>query len=259
MRDPDRPRLTLPEYRILVKSLPRPTILQMQQFAVFVSNAHSWYKHLPYLPPGLPFYFFLDPAAGMQLAVKPQGSVDAISRTKSGFHYSWLPTAEYRDRFGYLAYSRITGTNFSSRSDDGTWLISSDVGSSVYDLTAHRLCQLPTQVRRVGRAFVSGIAHTCTIYQFWLGMVRMNTPLNWPEESGGMEAVTKILDRCRVLEKDPSRKEYYQGTLDSNQDINLGFVDFPLYQLLDPERQRQRAGMVSAMKRVIELVDKSSV
>lgn len=87
----------------------------------------------------------------------------------------------------------------------------------------------------------------------------MNTPLNWTEESGGMEAVTKILDRCRVLEKDPSRKEYYQGTLDSNQDINLGFVDFPLYQLLDPERQRQRAGMVSAMKRVIELVDKSSV
>ena len=258
-RDPDFPRLTLPEYRILVKSLPRPTLSQMQQFAVFVSNAHSWYRDLPYLPPGLPFYFFLDPAAGMQLAVKPQDSVDAIHRSEGGFHYSWLPTDEYRDRFGYLAYSRITGTNLSSRSNDGTWLISSDVGSRIYEPASHRLFQLPTQVRRVGRAFVSAVAHTSTVYQFWLGMVRMNTPLNWPEESGGMEAVTKILDRCRVLEKDPSRKEYYQGTLDSNQDINLGFVDFPLYRLLDPERQRQRAGMASAMKRVIELVDKSSV
>jgi hypothetical protein len=259
MSAPDRPPLTLPEYRILVKSLPRPTLLQMQQFAVFVSNAHSWYKHLPYLPPGLPFYFFLDPAAGMQLAVKPQGSVDATPRTECGFHYSWLPTAEYRDRFGYLAYSRIAGTRFSSRSDDGTWLVSSDVGSSVYDPTAHRLCQLPTQVRRVGRAFVSGVAHTCGADErFWLGMVRMKTPLEWPEESGGLEAVTRILDRCRVLEEDPSQKEQ-KRTLDPKDDANLWGVDYPLYQLLEPERQRQLAGMVSAMKRVIELVDKSSV
>jgi hypothetical protein len=231
----------------------------MQQFAVFVSNAHSWYKHLPYLPPGLPFYFFLDPAAGMQLAVKPQGSVDATPRTEGGFHYSWLPTVEYRDRFGYLAYSRIAGTRFSSRSDDGTWLVSSDVGSSVYDPTAHCLCQLPTQVRRVGRAFVSGVAHTCGADErFWLGMVRMKTPLEWPEESGGLEAVTRILDRCRVLEEDPSQKEQ-KRTFDPKDDANLWGVDYPLYQLLEPERQRQLAGMVSAMKRVIELVDKSSV
>jgi hypothetical protein len=231
----------------------------MQQFAVFVSNAHSWYRDLPYLPPGLPFYFFLDPAAGMQLAVSPQDSVDAIHRSEGGFHYSWLPTDEYRNRFGYLAYSRITGMNFSSRSDDGTWLISSDVGSRIYDPASHRLFQLPTQVRRVGRAFVSAVAHASTIYHFWLGMVRMNTPLNWPEESGGMEAVTKILDRCRVLERDPSRKEYVKPeAVDPNEDLSARFVDFHLFQLLGPERQRQRAGMVAAMKRVVELVDTSA-
>jgi hypothetical protein len=232
----------------------------MQQFAVFVSNAHSWYRDLPYLPPGLPFYFFLDPAAGMQLAVSAQDSVDAIHRSERGVHYSWLPTAEYRDRFGYLAYSRITGTNFSSLSDDGTWLISSDIGSRIYDPTLHRLFQLPTQVRRVGRAFVSAVAHTGgTDYRSWLGMVRMNTPLDWPEESGGVEAVTKILDRCRVLERDPSRKEYVKPeAVDPNEDLSASFVDFPLFQLLGPERQRQRAGMVAAMKRVVELVDTSA-
>ena len=261
MSDPDFPRLTLPEYRILVKSLPRPTLSQMQQFAVFVSNAHSWYKYLPYLSPGLPFYFFLDPAAGMQLAVSPQDSVDAIHRSEGGFHYSWLPTDENRNRFGYLAYSRITGTDFSSRSDDGTWLISSDVGSRIHDRASHRLFQLPTQVRRVDRAFVSAVAHTGgTDYRSWMGMVRMNTPLDWPEESGGVETVRKILDRCRVLEKDPSRKEYLKPeAVDPNEDIYARTVDYPLYQLLDPERKRQHAGMVSAMKRVIELVDKSSV
>ena len=86
----------------------------------------------------------------------------------------------------------------------------------------------------------------------------MKTPLKWPEESGGLEAVTRILDRCRVLEEDPSQKER-KGTLDPNEDANLWVVDYPLYQLLEPERQRQRAGMVSAMKRVIELVEKGSV
>lgn len=74
--------------------------MQMQQFALFVSNAHSWYKHLPYLPPGEPFQFFLDPGAGMQLVVSSQGSVDATPRAEPGFHYSWLPTVEYRARFG---------------------------------------------------------------------------------------------------------------------------------------------------------------
>lgn len=256
MSSPDKPPiLTLPQYRVLVKSLPRPSLLQMQQFAKFVSNAHSWYKHLPYLPPGEPFEFFLDPGAGMQLAVTRQGSVDAIPRTKCGFHYSWLPTAEYRDRFGYLAYSRSAGSTFSQLLKDGTCLISSDIGSAVYDPTAHSLLQLPAKVRNAGRAFVSGVAHTGgTDPRLWQWMAEANAPMEWPEERGGLEAVTRILDRCRVLKEDPSQKE----TLGPDQDPDLWFVDYPLYQLLEPERQRQRAGMVAAMKRVIELVGTSS-
>lgn len=59
------PILSLEEYRKVIAPLPIPTLAQEQQFLEFVSNAHSWYKHLPYLPPGQPFQFFLDPAAGM--------------------------------------------------------------------------------------------------------------------------------------------------------------------------------------------------
>ena len=257
MSVPDKPPiLTLPRYRVLVRSLPRPTLLQMQHFAQFVSNAHSWYKHLPYLPPGEPFQFFLDPGAGMQLAVSPQGSVDAMPRAECGFHYSWLPTAEYRDRFGYLAYSRSAGTSFSQLLGDRTWLISSDVGSSVYDPTAHSLFQLSAPVLTAGRAFVSGVAHTYgTDARFWQWMIEANTRLEWPEESGGSEAVARILDRCRVLWEDPSRIEYVKReTVDLNQYLDLMSVDYPLYQLLEPERQRQRAGMVAAMTRVLELV-----
>ena len=256
MSIPDSPLLSLPQYRTLVRSLPKPTLVQMQQFALFVSNAHSWYKHLPYLPPGEPFQFFLDLGAGMQLAVNSQGSVDATPRAEPGFHYSWLPTAEYRARFGYLAYSRSVGTSFSELLGDGTWRISSDTAPSVYDSSTRSLCPLPAPVLEAGRAFISGVAHTHgTDRRPWLGMVRVNTRLNWPEESGGVEAVTKILDRCCVLEEDPSRIEYVsQNTIDWNQNPGLASVDYPLYQLLEPERQRQRAGMVAAMTRVVELV-----
>ena len=260
MSIPERPLLTLPQYRILVRSLPRPTLVQMQQFAQFVSTAHSWYKHLPYLPPGAPFQFFLDPGAGMQLAITPQGSVDARSRAECGFHYSWVPTAGYRDQFGYLAYSRSVGTSCSERLDDGTWLISSDVGSSVYDATTRRLCPLPAPVLEAGRAFISGVAHPGgTDARRWKWMDEAKTRVEWPEESGGSEAVARIVDRSRVLEEDPSRIEYVKReTVDRNQYSDLMFVDYPLYQLLEPERQRQRAGMVAAMTRVVALVNRSA-
>lgn len=114
---------------------------------------------------------------------------------------------------------------------------------------------LPAPVLEAGRA-CSGVAHTHgTDRRPWLGMVRVKTRLNWPEESGGVEAVNKILDRCRVLEEDPSRIEYVnRDTIDWIQNPGLAFVDYPLYQLLAPERQRQHTGMVAAMTRVVELV-----
>ena len=260
MSIPERPLLTLPQYRVLVRSLPRPTLVQMQQFAQFVSTAHSWYKHLPYLSPGEPFQFFLDPGAGMQLAVTPQGSVDARFRAEYGFHYSWLPTAEYRARFGYLAYSRSVGTSFSELLGDGTCLISSDVASSVYDATTRSLLPLPAPVLEAGRAFVSGVAHPGGTDAYrWKWMDEAKTRVEWPEASGGSEAVARIVDRSRVLEEDPSRIEYVnRETVDRNQYSDLMFIDYPLYQLLEPERQRQRAGMVAAMTRVVELVSTSA-
>src|SRR5262245_37733059 len=118
-------RSTLHRYRVLVASLPMPTLVQMQQFAGHVAGAHSWYKHLPLLPPGAPLQFFLDPAAGMQLIAGSGGRVDATPRTNRGFHYSWLPTAEYRDRFGYLAFSRSSGTSVSLLLRDESRLIGS--------------------------------------------------------------------------------------------------------------------------------------
>ena len=103
MRTVNLPVLTVDEYRSLVQVLPVPTTSQRDAFAAFVSQAHSWYKHIPPAPPCCPFYFFLDPSAGMQREVTSGGSVRSIVREERGFHYSWIPTKEYRARFGHLA------------------------------------------------------------------------------------------------------------------------------------------------------------
>lgn len=247
--------LTLPQYRALVTSLTMPTLLQMQQFAEFVAGAHSWYKHLPLLPPGQPLQFFLDPAAGMQLVAKSGGIVEATPRIERGFHYSWLPTTEYRDRFGYLAFSRSSGTSVSLLLRDGSQLIESDDVASVFDFTIRTACQLPEEVIQAGGAFISGIVHTLGAdHRLWQRVIDRNPRLDWPEESGGLETVAKIRDRCRVLREDPSRLERLKPKdLDPGQDPNLVMVDLPLYRILEPERQRQRAGMVAAMRRVVDL------
>ena len=58
--------LTLDDYQNLLRGPPEPTHEQIEEFARFVATAHSWYKHLPTWPPGVPMRFFLDPCAGME-------------------------------------------------------------------------------------------------------------------------------------------------------------------------------------------------
>lgn len=96
------PTLTLSEYRSLVVTLPPPTDQQKDNFSKFVSQAHSWYKHLPLCLPGVKFHFFIDSSAGCERAVTFTGKIKLTPRAKQGFHYSWIPTNEYRRNFGYL-------------------------------------------------------------------------------------------------------------------------------------------------------------
>jgi hypothetical protein len=55
---------SLSNYRGYVGELPRPSEGQIEGYVQFVSQAHSWYKHLPLLPPGQPFHSFVDPFSG---------------------------------------------------------------------------------------------------------------------------------------------------------------------------------------------------
>jgi hypothetical protein len=105
---------SLSDYRGYVRRLPRPSEEQIEDYVQFVSGAHSWYKHLPLLPPGEPFRFFVDPLSGFDRVIQRDGSVIHHERTDTSlqFHYTWMTTKEYRRRFAYLAYTQDAAPEF---------------------------------------------------------------------------------------------------------------------------------------------------
>jgi hypothetical protein len=92
-------------YAESVAKLPVPTLEQTAHFAEHVAENHSWYKHLPFYPPGVSFVFFLNPHAGMGVR-ELNGIATPYDLPVGDYfqHHSRLATAEYRTRFGHWDY-----------------------------------------------------------------------------------------------------------------------------------------------------------
>jgi hypothetical protein len=253
-------RLTLDEYREVLGETPSPSAEQLDAFARFVSTAHSWYKHLPTLPPGVPMIFYLDPGAGTQRVVDKRGRVREVKRRTHGFHYSWLPTAEYRDRFGCAAFASMAGTTVSLIRSDGSQHVPSDNEPLIFAPRYAELVALPTEVLEAGMAEISGLIHNrAACFEFWRWLpAGYDDPsrFHWPAESGGADAYTQILERLQALrggapvEEVPSGESHRE---DYRYLSGLPSGDLVLHRLLIPERERQQRGIVAALCRVIEL------
>ncbi len=88
-----------------LKQMLAPTLEQTARFADHVADNHSWYKHLPFFPPGASFVFFPNPHAGWGVRILgDQFIVYEIEHGDYFAHHSRLSTAEYRDRFGHWDY-----------------------------------------------------------------------------------------------------------------------------------------------------------
>ena len=118
------------EYCRLVRQIPPPSEEQMRRFATFVSDDHSWYKHLPLTGKGEPFVLYLDPwvheeyvetedGLGAWREIVPGTSTRgfptwAIDLQPGDIEPDFLPpmahlsrghtTHEYRDRYGCWSY-----------------------------------------------------------------------------------------------------------------------------------------------------------
>lgn len=108
------------------KKIPVPTVEQTASFSEHVINNHSWYKHLPFFPPGASFVFFPNPHAGS--GIKSKGDRFTIYNIKSGSvlaHHSRLSTAEYVARFGHWDYWADSESQVND-SERGPWLYDAD-------------------------------------------------------------------------------------------------------------------------------------
>jgi hypothetical protein len=92
-------------YPDLVATLPVPTPEQTDQFAEHVADNHSWYKHLPFFPPGAKFILFPNPHAGRVVNLEVgRFVVHDLDQGDYFRHHSKLSTAVYREKFGYWDY-----------------------------------------------------------------------------------------------------------------------------------------------------------
>jgi hypothetical protein len=231
--------LTLAEYRSLLSAVPLPSTQQKSEFAEFVSTAHSWYKHLPPNLPGQPFYFFIDKYAGCDRLLREDGTAVVVERTERGFHYSDLPTKEYRSRFGYLAFSCSSGTSvFVANwplvySRDKVAAVPGDDG---------KMYGIPKEILEVGETHLTAIIHPGgSCYPV------CNSLKDWPQESGGRIALEKIATRCREMQ-DPKNPRWQLDTR------SVGYTDPLLDNLVVPERQRQKREIVRSVGRVCEVI-----
>lgn len=231
--------LTLTEYLNLLSAVPLPSTQQKSEFAEFVSTAHSWYKHLPPTLPGERFQFFIDKYAGCDRLLQEDGTAVLVERLERGFHYSDLPTTEYRSRFGHLAFSCSSGTSVFVAawplvySRDGVAAVPGDDG---------KMYGIPKEILEVGETHLTAIIHPGgSCYPV------CNSLEDWPEESGGRIALEKIAARCREME-DPANPESELYTR------SIGYTDPFLDNLVAPERQRQKREIVRSIDRVCELI-----
>lgn len=240
----DRPSMAREEYELLVGNLPMPRKKHMREFAEYVSSALAWHEQLPLLPAGEPFRFYLNPFAGMDRMLLEDGRAAFIPRGEDAerFQESWLPTEEYRRRFGFLAFAcpaaerwiRPVRLEIDDESHDG--VLDNNVNYAVL-WVPKKPFNLPDAILKAGTCIVTGVVHpraACpSAWQRTLETVKSNHA--WPAETGGPATLARI--RERVAATGPVQN-----------------IDPELQRLLAPERQRLLDEMAAAMNRMVEQI-----
>jgi len=166
-------RLTLREYVDWLGDLPLPLQQQRKHFADFVGHARSWYKHLSGGGPGVDFHFFIDKYTAHD-RVRPTSTPVMRERSSRGNHYSVLSTQAHFRRFGPLRYFGRSERPKYRTTNEATPL------------------WLPNEILVAGTAKLTSMIHTHSANPRIL--LRL---VDWPEESGGREMLSKIFKRCR--------------------------------------------------------------
>ena len=239
-----KPSLAMEAYRKTAAALPIPSEKQIGGFVDFVSSAHSWYKHLPLVPPGVPFHFFMNPHAACDMNLLPSGEIKYRKRRKNGFHYSEWPTEEYLNACGHLDYRCFGHTAPIVMPIKGA-LTEENIRVQLQGEAAKEKLsfQVPEEILRAGTIDLTGIIHERASYPFawllaesWGGLAKSD----WPLETGGRATFISILEAAH-------RSEHLEGERAASAHREMD-------ALINPERQRLKRLMRDTVAKVLELV-----
>jgi len=212
---------TLERYRCVVAELSRPSDEQIEDFLRFISSAHSWYKTLPLLPPGVPFTFFLNPLVGFG----------------PNFHYTWITPEQWRSQFGYLTFKVSASPTF-PYGTTGDWRKQWQPGRFE---THDGEYLLPLEVEVVASAPLTAIIHRNTAHPWYWRRLSQYESHSWPAETGGAATLLRIKSR---LEKIRATREVHL----------CDEIDEELQDILAPERIRLYDTMRLAIEEMLEIV-----
>lgn len=265
------PEMNLNAYRRWIKDVSAPTDSQIESFAGYVADARSWYKHLPLTPPGAIFHFYIDPHAGVDRLVNSSGEVYLRTRTQDAdlFHYSWIPTDEYRERFGCLAFSCAAGSAV---------FMDDQLGDT--DLLIDNNCALPTKNPTAGAEYEAVLLDgNCHHPVLQTSCLTTNSPPKEVLEAGACaltalvhpRATEDFLVRRIAMTKQEDYKQLFPngGLLDSiskrlidmevhanslDETIQAVSSDPEFVTLIQQEKTRLRLSMIEAMQRMRQVV-----
>mgnify|MGYP001286467783 CR=1 FL=1 len=193
---------------------------------------------------------------------KALGSVTFIDVDKGSnpFHYSTIPTAEYRERFGFWNYHAPYGSLFLIGSNEGLLDTRSSPGPVVLD-SNNDVQKIPDALQRAGNAQFTSLVHPLRNFQVYWGIdpAKPDARLKYPEvfhrESLSIpeEVRNSILTYMAIIEEQASMPSKEWPELEPlikqaeeilNQKINPG---------LDEIRESQLQGLEHAMNEFVRL------
>lgn len=259
-------------YFATVARLPMPTAEQITDFVFYVSGAKSWYKHLPAQPPGSAMHFYLDPNAGRDRLRRWGHEVIYRDRTEhtEKIHYSWMTTAEYRRRFGCLAYScaMSTGIWTDVMLADGVATLDPNVVAPLVEGEPGQLRLVPETILEVGGCLVTRTVHALTdaksLRKKW------NSTVNQDHNSESLTGIWPTISRlCEELGRESPAVDEYLRTrpyplppllpdsypADKEQALqHVKTLESALNVLIKEQRTRDHSDMKTAIENMLRFV-----
>ncbi len=145
------------KYKELIKKhTTKPTEQQITDFVEYVSNAHSWYKHLLGIGNSTEFYLYINPVAGYTRIRDRETKELKFHLKQKGdrfFHYNEMTTTDYHSKFDHLTFSCNKGTRIFYNTKDGV----SDAKLSHPDLHLQdgSVVEMPEAISTKARCFLN--------------------------------------------------------------------------------------------------------